>query len=406
MKKLIIISASHVWVEGAPRLMTVDEVLAQSWAKAGTLLIAVTPSEVGRVLATVRTLDSAVTQQYPGENSYSTLLLEPNVYQVYVAPDELLNRLRKLGRDVRIVPFPAAVLTEVLGETREKSFIEKTQIFLSAPSLRAPADAVAKELVVIDTVGDQFLITAIRHREVVAVRVAQGDVVTELQRTLAGTRMESPTVICRDEELSLDLRAVGFVVELATGPGDLIGASALKLVEGQRFLNQFEVAQRRAVQSRRKALSFLMVSVVLCVVMASGWLFFRAREAVARTESARLTALKDEQIATLIGLNQERYGSLARAQSLQIREELFDLSISLPPQVVLLSVRKDEQGLSAVVERRPQAAPFSRDDLRIALSTSPAFARAEISEEYEGHIIRYLLKVPPAALPVPPTPSK
>lgn len=393
MKRIIIISPSRVWVEGVSRLMTMDELLGQQWSKAGALLIAVVPSEVGRVLATVRTLDSAVTQQYPGENSYSTLPLEPNVYQVYVAPDEQLDRLRKLGRDVRIVPFPAAVLTEVLGASREKSFIERTQIFLNVTATHEVPDGENKELVVIDPIDEDFLITAIRQREVVAVRLVQGDIITELQRTLAGTRMEAPTIVCRDEDLSLELRSVGFTAELAPGQG-LIGASAMKRVEDQRFLNQYEVAQRRAAQSRRKALTLLMVSAGLCVLMASAWLFFGARSALARRESDRLTGLKEEQMALLVKLNQERYGTLAQSQSLQIREELFDLSTSLPPQVVLLSVRKDEQGISAVVERRPQAAPFSRDDLRLALAASASFAKAEISEEYEGHLIRYLLKVP------------
>ena len=61
--------------------------------------------------------------------------------------------------------------------------------------------------------------------------------------------MNAPTIVCRDQELSLELRAVGFTAELSPGTG-LIGAAAMKKVGAQRFLNQYEVAQRRAAQSR------------------------------------------------------------------------------------------------------------------------------------------------------------
>mgnify|MGYP001582047711 CR=1 FL=1 len=94
-----------------------------------------------------------------------------------------------------------------------------------------------------------------------------------------------------------------------------------------------------------------------------------------------------------------RVRALSRKESLQIREELYDLSITLPPQVALLSVQKDATGLSAVMERRPGAAPFSRDDLKTAFAGSPFFADAKISEEYEGHVVRYLFS---KSAPPPP----
>lgn len=399
MRRIIIFSPSRVWVEGSKEYMTLEQLFARQWAKDGTLLIGVMPSEVGRVLATERTLDSAVTQQYPGENSYSTLALETNVFQVYVAPEEMLNRLRKLGPDVRLVPYPAAVVASAAREGRQRSLVERTQIFLGTKGSQ-PAEEDRREVVVIDTFGEEFLLTAIRAREVLSVRFAQGEIATELQRTLAGASMEAPTIVCQDEQTCLELQSIGFTVESQEMRGGLAGLECLKRVESQRFLNQFEVAQRRQAASRRRAGAYLGVAALACLVAGSIWAYYAHLGSQAASLRGQLEASKQEEMAKVFELYRERYGTTARAESQHVRDELFDLLTILPPQVAMLSVTKSALGLSAVVERRPQAAPFSQDDLRVALRASTYFRAADITEEYDGHLVRYAVKVNP---PMPPT---
>lgn len=401
MRRIVIINQQLVWVEGGNRFLTTEELLGQNWTSSGTLLIGIVPSQVGRVLATTRTLDSAVSTQYPGEFSYSTHLLEQNVHQVYVAPDELLNRLRKMARDVRLVPYPAAVQTVVVRKGKAPTLAERTSIFLKTGSIIDLAEVgKPQEMVVIDSFGDEdMLMTAVRGEEVVAVRYAQGDVVTELQRTLAAARLDAPVIVCQEHSLSLELQAQGFSVEETEAKGALIGVAGLKKVEHLRFLNQFEVAQKRAAETRRHALVYLGIATAALLVTGAAFLFFSGRAALGARKRVELTATKAQETEALTNLYRERFGTTARSQSLQIREELFDLQTVLPQQVVMLSVTKNEQGLSAVVERRPQAAPFSTDDLRSVLQSSTFFAKAQISEEYDGHLIRYLLKVPLAPPP-------
>jgi hypothetical protein len=398
MKRIVIINPTRVWVEGAQHYVSLEALLEQQPTNE-TLLIGVIPTEVGRVLATSRTLDAAMTQQYPGENSYSTQPLEANVHQVYVAPDALLGKLRKLARDVRIVPYPAAVLATVMKQRPQRSLIERTQVFLGTKDDELETEGREREVLAIDMIGDEYLMTAIRSQEVVAVRYAQGDVVTEIQRTLAGARMDAPVLLCKDEQLSLELQAQGFQSENLESSGPLIGAGALQKVEPARFLNQFEVAQKRRAESRRKALGFLAVAFLSLLVAAGAWAIFGAKGALAVGKSRELEQQKQEQLDALAGLYGERYGTFARARSLQIRDEVFDLMTVLPPQVLMMSVKKDATGTQAVVERRPQAAPFNSDDLRAALRASSFFSAAQISEEYDGHLIRYVLKVAPQSPP-------
>ncbi len=399
MQKFIVITPQLVHSVGKPgAYCTLDEVPALLGKQRGPVLFAIVPQTVGRVLATERTIDTAMPGQFPGPNSFSIEPLESTVYQVYVAPDELLNRLRAMARDVRVVPYPAAVRATVATHRRpqESRLLERTRVFLAgavAPeSVRAPQDRV-----VVDRLGDDYLITALRGREILVVRFAQGgDPVTELQRSLAANRMSDPVILTKDQALALELKSQGFNAEVAELPGELIGESGLEKVLSLRFLNEMEVAQQRAVEGRRRAASFLGVSLLLAAVAGGAHFYLQNLQARAFAENEALVAPRAARLSRLISLYQERYATLAKRESLQIREELYDLSISLPPQVALLSVQKDSLGLSAVVERRPGAAPFSRDDLRSALAASPFFADAKIREEYEGHVVRYLLSKPPA----------
>jgi len=398
MKRVIVMNPSRVWVEGSNQYATLEGLIAAP--PKGTLLVGVMPSEVGRVLATSRTLDAAMTQQYPGDNSYSAQPVDPNVYQVYVAPDSLLGKLRQLSRDVRIVPYPAAVLATVQRRRPKPSIIERTQVFLGTKPPEDAVDGGNHEVLVVDVIDDEYLMTAIRGNEVVAVRYAQGDVVTEIQRTLASARMDAPVLTCSDEQLFLEFQAQGFKAEFLEPNGPLIGIKSLQGVESARFLNQFEVAQKRRATSRRRAAGFLAIAAFALLVTTAVWFLIDSKVAGAVEQRRALDAEKLEQLTVLSSVYAERYGSVAQARSLQIRDELFDLTTLLPPQVVMLSVKKDPTGTIAVVERRPQAAPFNTDDLRAALSASTFFSKAEITEEYDGHLVRYNLKLaPPAPAP-------
>lgn len=406
MRKFIVISPEQVCcLDEGGEFCTLDEVPQRLGKYRGPLLFAIVPQTIGRVLGTERTIDTAMPQQYPGANSFSIEALEPNVYQVYVAPDELLQRLRSMGRDVRVVPYPAAVRA-ALGEQKRPaaSLIERTRIFLSGPESENP-DAANRptEQVVVDSLGGDFLVTALRGREILVERYAQGgDPVIEVQRSLAANRMDNPIIFTKDEDLALELKSQGFNAELTDLPGVLVGESAVEQVQALRFMNELEVTQKRAREGRRQAGVIFVVALVIGGLAAAAFSTLRAMQAFAESEGVTLAATKVSQIAQLTTLYQERYASLARQESLQIREELYDLSITLPPQVALLSVQKDATGLSAVMERRPGAAPFSRDDLRSAFAGSPFFANAKISEEYEGHVVRYLFSKPAPPKMAPP----
>jgi Tfp pilus assembly protein PilN len=219
--------------------------------------------------------------------------------------------------------------------------------------------------------------------------------------------MENPLVLTRDHDFALELKAQGFNAELADVDGALVGITGLDKALPLRFLTDFEVAREKARDSRRRALMVFAVSASALAVAFGGYLYTLRN--LMRTESVnkQLQEQQAARTALLATLYQERFASLARQESVHIREELFDLSLTLPPQVVLISLKKDAAGLSAVVERRPQAAPFSRADLMSALAASPFFAQAKVHEEYEGHLVRYVLAVPavrssPAAPATPP----
>jgi hypothetical protein len=397
MKRIIVLNPSLVWVEGNTQLVTLDSLLATP--PKGTLVVGVIPSEVGRVLATERTLDAAMTLEYPGENSFSSQPLATNVHQVYVSPDALLAQLRQLSNDVRIVPYPAAVLTAVSKQRPKASIIERTQVFLGAKPDSAKAEGGGPELLVIDTIIDDYLMTGIRGNEVVSVRFARGDLVTEVQRTLASARMDAPKLLCSDQQVSLELQSQGFDVETLPGNASFIGANVLNRVESARFLNRFEVAQMRRTASRRKAAMLTGVAACVLVVAAVGWFLMDWKLTEATTRRTALEAEKQGQLEGMAAVYAERYGSAARARSLKIRDEVFDLLTVLPPQVTVLSVKKDPQGTSAIVERSAQAAPFNTNDLVEALQASTYFAKAKIAEEYDGHLIRYNLTLAPPPAP-------
>lgn len=405
MQKFILINPQAVYSIDPPGFCTLESLPGR--IKKGSrepVLIGIVPAAVGRVLATERTLDSAMPQQYPGPNSFSVEPLSSNVYQVYVAPDALLAQLRALARDVRVVPYPAAVRAALAGNKRgEPTFIERTRVFLGTTEEEAVN---TDDQVALDPVGDEFLITALRGKEILAVRLAQGEPTIELQRTFAANRMENPPVATKDEALALELAAQGLKGETSDLPGVFLGEAGLEKVAQLRFLNEMEAAQQRAAAGRRRAVAVLAASMLVPLLGAASYVYFEGRRASAENEGQGLTMAKSGLAFALAGLYQERYGALARKESLQIREELYDLSISLPPQVALLSVQKDAQGISAVVERRPGAAPFAIDDLRAALHASPFFADATIQEQYEGHVVRYVLSKfnPPPGLP-PASPS-
>ena len=405
MQTFIFINPQLVYSVSPPGFCTLESMPARV-KKGEALLIGLVPQAIGRVLATERTVDSAMPQQYPGPNSYSVEALESNVYQVYVAPDALLGQLRALARDVRIVPYPAAVRAAVVANQRgEPTFIERTRVFLGTGENEAvPTD----EQVAVDLVGDDFLVTALRGKEILAVRLAQGEPSIELQRTFAANRMSNPRIVTRDEGLALELQSQGLKGEVSDLPGTFLGEAGLEKVNHLRFMNEHEAAAQRAAAGRRKAIGVLAASMLVPLLGIGGFFYFETRKALAEREGEGLALAKGGLSFALAGLYQERYGSLARKESLQIREELYDLTVSLPPQVEVLSVQKDGQALSAVIERRPGAAPFAIDDLRAALRTSPFFAEATIQEQYEGHVVRYVLTRPTPPPPLPgavPTPT-
>lgn len=398
MKKFVVINPDLVYCPGSElRTCTLDDLPGMIDGK-GQVLFAVVPQMVGRVLATERTLDSVMPQQFPGANSFRAEPLETNVFQVYVAPDELLARLRSMAREVSVVPYPAAVRHVVtsLQTSEASSFRERTRVFLA--SIAVDIRKVSQpERVAIDTLGEDYLITAMRGNEILTVRyVRGGEPGIELQRTMAAHRMEEPVILTRDEDLALELKSQGYTADVADVDGDLLGQSALDKVLNLRFLTDIEVAREKARENRRRGLMIFAVALLSLIAGALAFGYTRAQQALADAETRKLQKKQVDRAAQLATLYQERYASLARGESVGIREELFDLSISLPPQVVLVSVQKDARGLSAVVERRPGAAPFSRQDLASALAASPFFAKAKIKEEYEGHLVRYVMSVPTA----------
>lgn len=403
MKKFVVISPELIWVaSGQGQLITLDE-LEQHVDPKGAALFAVVP-QVARVVASERTIDSVMQQQFPGENSFRAEPLESNVFQVYVAPDALLSRLRAATRTAYVVPYPAAVrhVVSLLHSQAENSLRERTRVFLA--SIAADISAVsAPERVAVDVIGDDFVFTVLKGKEIVTVRhVRGGEPATELQRTLAANRMADPLILTRDHDFALELRAQGYNAQLSEADGALIGISGLEKVVTLRFLTDVEVAREKARDSRRRALMVAAISMATLAVAGGVFAYYKNELAKQDARTRRLTEERDQRVRQLAELYQERYASIARSQSVQIREELFDLSTSLPPQVVLLSVeREGAAGLTAVVERRPGAAPFSRSDLVSALATSPYFAKAQIKEQYEGHVVRYVLNVPPAT-PAPP----
>lgn len=387
---------------------TVDDLPNVLGKQSKPLLFAVVPQAVGRVLATERTIDSALPQQFPGANSFSFEPLETNAYMAYVASDELLGKLRALGRDVRLVPYPPAVYNALQGAAalEKTNLFERTRMVLTTAVRLPGSDDAAKSMVAIDVIGSGMLISAFRGKEVVAVRFAQGgDPLMEVQRTVAGARIDSPTIYCKDPDLLMELQAHGYTAQIIESRGAFIGETSMekpgleKLLQ-LRFLNEQEVMQKKAAEGRKRAVSYFLAAAVLLGVVAGVDVLLRTQKLLVVKEGEKITETKVALTNQLSSLYQERYGSLARKQSIAVREELLDLSIALPPQVSLVTIEKTQSTLKATIERHPQAAPFTRDDLVSALTSSSLFGKATIKEDYEGHTIRYVLTKttpPPAA---------
>ncbi|MCA2978173.1 MAG: hypothetical protein INH41_12100 [Myxococcaceae bacterium] len=393
MRRVVFINQDLVYVENAARLVSMEELAKAKLGKNPKLLVGVVPSDTSRVLASARTLESAINQQCPPGSSVATELMATNTYQVYSVPDATLDALRALSNRVTLVPYPAAVARALSKESGRRSIVERTQVFLLGRSAEPEASENQREVVAVEVLESAYLFTALRGNEVLAVRLATGDVMTELQRTLASARLEAPVIVCTDEQVSLDLQANGFEVQEAAATNGFIGVGALEQVTSIRFLNQFESARLREAATRKRLLGYLAVAAVALAATGGARVYFGAREALATSTQGTLTAERDEQRARLVTLHQERLGAEVRKNSKQIRDELFDLVTLLPPQVELLNVARDQKGLSAVLERRAQAAPFSRAELVELLRASSFFQGARITEEYEGHLVRYVLTV-------------
>jgi len=400
VKKFIVISPDLVWVaHGEGGVTTLDDLPNHLQTKEDALF-AILP-QIQRVVATERTLDTVMAQTFPpGENSFRAEPLEDNVFQVYVARTDLLDRLRSLGREVFIVPYPAAVrhALSTLNPEAESSLRERTRVFLQALTEAPKSD----EKVIVDVLGQDYVITALRGKEVLAVRhVRGGEPVMEMQRTLASARMDNPGVMSRDQDFILELQSQGFEAELPDLAGLMVGESVLDKVTSLRYLTDIEIARERARQNKRKAVTAFSVGLGMMAITGGAYAVVHGKLVEQKTRNATLTRDIEDKQAAVSANYQERYATIARGESVSMHEELFDLSTALPPQVVLQSLERDANtGLVATLERRPGAAPFSKSDLKSALASSPYFAAAEIVERYEGHLVRYVLTVkptPPAA---------
>jgi hypothetical protein len=396
VKKFIVISPDLIWVaHGEGGVTTLDDLPNHLQTKEDALF-AILP-QIQRVVATERTLDTVMAQTFsPGENSFRAEPLEDNVFQVYVARTELLDRLRSLGREVFIVPYPAAVrhALSTLNPEADSSLRERTRVFLQALTETPKSD----EKVIVDVLGQDYVITAMRGKEVLAVRhVRGGEPVMEMQRTLASARMDNPGVLSRDQDFILELQSQGFEAELPDLPGLMVGESVLDKVTSLRYLTDIEIARERARQNKRKAVTAFSVGLGMLAVAGGAYAVVHGKLVEQKTRNATLMRDIEDKQAAVSANYQERYATVARAESVSMHEELFDLSTALPPQVVLQSIERDATtGLVATLERRPGAAPFSKSDLKSALASSPFFAAAEIVEKYEGHLVRYVLTVKPA----------
>lgn len=398
MRRFIVINPGLVCaLDSRGELLALDDVPRLLGTKKGPVLFAVLPQAVGRLIATERTIDSALPSQFPGDFRFSLDQLTDNSFQVFVLDKELMERLRSMAADVRIIPYPVAVRLAYAQQQKNRQWglVEMTRVALRQ-TFDDAASSTASEQVAIDRVGDGMLVTVLRDREVLLARYAEGDPTIELQRTLAGARVFNPTILVNDEELAMELRANGAAADVTQETGAFLGEPGFEKALSFRFMTEAEVAQRSIVERRRRGVLTLSASVGIFLICGVFYGAIRWAYMSAVNEQRALQQQKDTELARLVSLNQERYASVARRESVSLQEEFFDLSTSLPPQVALVSVEKSAEGLSAVVERRPGAAPFSRGDLVTALTNSPYFSGTKISEEYEGHMVRYKLAGPPA----------
>jgi hypothetical protein len=94
-------------------------------------------------------------------------------------------------------------------------------------------------------------------------------------------------------------------------------------------------------------------------------------------------------VAKLSALYPDRYPAKARESSVRLSAPLFELLLTLPPQVELVTLRQQDQELSAVIERRSGAVPFAAGDLKATLIATEFFSVGTLREDFEGYTIRY-----------------
>lgn len=369
-------------------------------------LVGIVPVLSALVTASDQTLDAAVASRFPPGHSVRTESLGPNLYQAFALDGELFERLRQIGKEVHLVPYGAAVRQAVQAQVEPPLTLrERTRILLGfrkggEPDVGGPVADEQAERVVVDSIDDEHVITALRKREVLAVRhVRGGDPATEIQRTIAANRMGSPRVLCTDHQVTMELQVRGYTAEDLEVERLLAGLPALEQALELRFLTATELTRGRSQRHRLQAVAAAGVAAALLVAAAVAYL---ATAGSLSTEEHRRASLETERMsaaARLTELHQGRYGEVARRESVQLRDTVFDLGLSLPSQVDLVQVEMTAGGLAAVVERKAGAAPFSRGDLEAAIAVSGIFGTATVREEYEGHVIRYLLNVPARAAP-------
>jgi hypothetical protein len=370
-------------------------------------VIGVVPVLSGMLTASDKTLDSVLASQFPPAHTIRTERLGETQFQGFAIEDVLLDQLKNLGREILVVPYGLAVRHVVVGEPQQPTRTHRlTAVFRrkGAQTTDPTIEAAVNETIVIDTLEGEFLLTAMRGQEVLAVRrVRGGNPVIELQRTAAASRMAAPRVLCANPDLLSDLATRGFRTEPLRLAGPLAGWAGLEATQHLRFLTPQELAREHAQQHRNRALGTLSAAVAMLVLAAGVWFYTLTGRVGAESARDAVMEQRNQLTAKLATLYPDRYPAIARQTSVQIHNELFDLGLLLPPQVELISLEKGEGHISAVVERRAGAAPFGRADLEAALFGSPYFGKASIAEEFQGTTIRYRVGI--GVRPPPPNPG-
>jgi hypothetical protein len=381
---------------GAPRFVELSAALDLMRGKE-EVIVGVGPLQIGALNASERTLDAVLADRMPAAHTMLTELLGPNFYQAFAIEDELFTKLRGLAKTVRVVPYAAAVRHVLRSRlsTGAKAPLSDAGDAGALVSPRREGEGRIGECVVLEPVSAEFLLTALRDDEVLAVRrVRGGDPIVEFQRTLAASRMGNPAVLCVDPELAEQLKTRGYAAEPIGAAGSMVGWKSLDEVADFRFLSTQEIARARSLRGRARAIGITASAFGALVLAAGAYGLCHSAGIRAAIDRDHLVVARDVLKSQVSELVAEKHAAVAAASSVRIHRELFDLLLSLPPQVKIISLEKDRQGdLTLLLERRADAAPFGRKDLVAALEESAHFRSAEIREEYLGHIIRYELRV-------------